>query len=141
MVQKICSTTSTHNLLATDEALQMNIKLSHHVAIMWENCVIVKLPQLNPCEYSWEKNEGEKPLRPIMLPTWIKIAPDEILQTIRCKCVSTKCNKNKCSYVRAGLNCSQFCDCQQSDDQIDMHMDDNEIEDKNNDSESSTEDE
>ena len=29
----------------------------------------------------------------------------------------------------------------QSDDQIDMHIDDNEIEDKNNDSESGTEDE
>ena len=48
---------------------------------------------------------------------------------------------NKCSCVRAGLNCSKFCDCQQCDDQSDMRMDDNEIEDENNDSESSTEDE
>ena len=81
-----------------------------------------------------------KSLRPTMLPTGIKIAPNKILQTTRCKCVSTQCNKNKCSYVRAGFNCSKFCDCQQSDDQIDMHMDDNEIEDKNNDNESGTED-
>ena len=41
---------------------------------------------------------------------------------------------------QAGLNCSNFCDCQQRDYQIDMNMDDNEIEDKNNDSESGTED-
>ena len=102
MVQKICNTTST-------SALQMNIKLSHHVAIMWENCVIGNPPQLNPCEYGWERNEGEKPLRPTMLPAGIKIAPDEILQTTRCKCVSTQCNKNKCSCVTAGLNCSEFC--------------------------------
>ena len=81
-----------------------------------------------------------KSLRPTMLPTGIKIAPNKILQTTRCKCVSTQCNKNKCSCVRAGLNCSELCDCQQSDDQIDMHMDDNEIEDKNNDNESGTED-
>ena len=107
----------------------MNIKLSHHVSIMWENCVIGNPPQLTPCEYGWERNEGEKLLRPTMLPTGIKIAPDEIPQITRCKCVSTQCNKNKCSCARAGFNCSEFCDCQQSDDQIDMHMDDNEIED------------
>ena len=73
-----------------------------------------------------------------MLPTGKNIAPDEILQMARCKFVSTKCNKNKFRCVRAGLNCSEFCDCQRSDYQIDMHMDDNEIEDKNNDRESGT---
>ena len=117
----------------------MNVKLSHHVAIMWENCVIGNPPQLNPCEYGKERNE-KKSLRATMLPTEIKIAPDKILHTTRCKCVSTQCNKNKCRCVRTGLNCSEFCDCQQSDYQIDMHGDDNESEDKNNDSESSTED-
>ena len=96
---------------------------------MWENCVIGNPPQLTPCEYGWERNEGEKLLRPTMLPTGIKIAPDEIPQITRCKCVSIQCNKNKCSCARAGFNCSEFCDCQQNDDQIDMHLDDNEIED------------
>ena len=76
-----------------------------------------------------------------MLPTGMKIARDDILQITRCKCVSTQCNKYKCSCVRAGLSCSEFCDCQQSDDQIDMHVDDNEMEDKNNESESGEEDE
>ena len=76
-----------------------------------------------------------------MLPTGIRIARDEILQTTSYKCVSTQCNKNKCSCVRAGLNCSEFCGCQQSDYQVDMHMDDNETEDRNNGSESDTEDE
>ena len=58
---------------------------------MWENCVIGNPLQLNLCEYGWERNEGEESLRPIMLPTEIKIAPDEILQATRCKCVSTQC--------------------------------------------------
>ena len=121
------------SLLPTNEALQMSIKLLHQVAIMWGNCVIGNPPQLNPCEYGWERNEEQMLLRPTMLPTRIKIAPDEILQTTCCKCVLTQCNKNKCSCVRSGLNCSEFCDCLQSDDQIGMHTDDNEIEDKNND--------
>ena len=51
------------------------------------------------------------------------------------------CQKNKCSSFRAGLNCSEFCDCQQCDDQSRMHMEDNDIEDENNDSETCTEDE
>ena len=118
----------------------MNVKLSQYVAIMWKNCVIGNPPQLNPCEYGWQRNEGEKSLRPTMLPTGIKITPDEILRTTLCKCVLTQCNKNKCRCVRAGLNCSEFCDCQQSDYQIVMDIDDNEIEDKNIDSVSGTED-
>ena len=65
-----------------------------------------------------------------MLATGIKIALDEILQTTRCKYASNQCNKNKCSCVRAELNCSEFCDYQQRDYQIDIHMDDNEIEDR-----------
>ena len=107
---------SVRSLLPTDKAFQMNIKLSQLVAIMWENCVIGNPPQLKPCEYGWEIKEGERSLRPAMLPTGIKIALDKILQTTRCKCVSTQCNKNKCSCVRAGLNCSEFCDRQQRDD-------------------------
>ena len=129
------------SLLPPDKALEMSIKLSYHVAFMWENCVIGNPPQLNPCEYGWERNEGEKSLRPTMLQNGIKIAPDEILQTTYCKCVSTQCNKNKCSCVRAGLNCSEFCDCQQCDYQSIMQMVDNEIEDENNDCESGTGDE
>ena len=79
------------SILPTGKALEMNIQLSFYVAIMWENCVIVSPLQLNPCEYGWERNEGEKPLGPTMLSTGIKIAPDDILQTIRYKCVSTQC--------------------------------------------------
>ena len=42
---------------------------------------------------------------------------------------------------QAVVNCSEFCDYQQRNDQSDMHRDDNEIENENNDSESGTEDE
>ena len=110
---------------------------------MLQSCgktVIGNPPQLNPCEYCWERNKGEKSLRPTLLSTGIKIPPNEIVQTTRCKYVSTQCDKKKCRCVRAGLNCSEFCDCQQTDYQIDMHMDDNQIEDENNDGESGTED-
>ena len=76
-----------------------------------------------------------------MLPTGIKIAPDEILQRTPCKCISTQCNKNKFSCVTTGLNCSEFCDCHHCNYQSRMHMDNNDIEDENNDNESGTGDE
>ena len=138
--KKSATSPALRSILPTDKAFETNVKLSHHVAIMWKNCVIGNPPQLNLCEYRWERNEGEKPLRPTMLPTGIKIAPDEILQTIRSKCVSSRCNKNKCRCVRAGLDCSEFCDGQQNSAMIKltctwmiMKLR------KNNDSESSTE--
>ena len=49
--------------------------------------------------------------------------------------------KNKCRCVTAGLNYSEFCDCQQYDYQSRMHMVDNKIEDEENDRESGAGDE
>ena len=96
MVQKKSAKSPAFRSLPPDEALEMNIKRSHYVAVMWENCVTGNPPQLNPCEYGWARNEGEKPLRPTMLPAGIKIAPDKILQTTCSKYASTQCKANKC---------------------------------------------
>ena len=57
--KKSATPPALRSCLPTDKALQTNIKLSHHVAIMWENCVIGNPSQLNPCEYGWQRNEGE----------------------------------------------------------------------------------
>ena len=75
---------------------------------MWENCVIGNPPQLTPCEYGWEKNKGEKLLRPTMLPTGIKIAPDEIPQITRCKCVSTRATKINAAVSGLDLTVQNF---------------------------------
>ena len=67
--KKIAKPPALRSPLPTDEALEMNSKLSHYVAFMWENCVTGKPPQLNSCEYVWEGNEKEESLRPTMVPT------------------------------------------------------------------------
>ena len=81
------------SLIKADKTLERNIKQSHYVAVMWENCVIGNPSQLNPCGYGWEINEGEKSLRPTLLPTETKMTPDKILQTASCKCISTQYKK------------------------------------------------
>ena len=68
--KKSAKSPALRSLLTTDKALEMNLKLSHHVAFI---CEINNPPQLNSCEYGWERYEGEKSLRPTMLPTGIKI--------------------------------------------------------------------
>ena len=85
------------SLPPTNEALEMNIKQAHNVAIMWKNCVTGNTPELNPCEYDWDRNEGDKSLRLTTLPVTIKVAPAKILQRTHYKWASTQCKTNKCN--------------------------------------------
>ena len=43
------------SLPPTDEALEINIKRAHYVAILWKNCITGTPPELDPLEYGWEK--------------------------------------------------------------------------------------
>lgn len=106
------------SLPPTDEALEMNIKRAHYVAIMWKNCITGTPPELDPCNYGWER-DGES-LRPIMLPDGTDIAPERVLQMTRCKCSTSKCKTQRCSCVKAGTTCSDYCGCQDCDNQRDL---------------------
>ena len=97
------------SLPPTDEALEVNIKRAHYVAIQWKSCISGNLPDLDPCDFGWEK-DGES-LRPIMLPDGIDVAPKKVLEMTRCKC-KTQCKTNRCSCVKAKTSCSEFCGCQ-----------------------------
>ena len=48
-----------------DEALELNIKRAHFVTVMWKSCITGILPELDPCNYGWEKDADS--LRPTML--------------------------------------------------------------------------
>ena len=72
------------SLPPTDEALEINIKRVHYVAIMWKNCITGTPPELNLLEYGWDKDDES--LRPIMLPDGTDVAPEKVLQMTRCKC-------------------------------------------------------
>ena len=134
--KKSAQPSAFRSLLPPDKAPEMKIKLSHYVTFMWENCAIGEFMRI------WL---GEKLRRKVTETyhasnwnencTW-RDSANNMLQT----CFNPV-RENKCRCVRAGLNCSEFCDCQQYDYQSRMHMVDNEIEDENNDRESGTGDE
>ena len=76
-----------------------------------------------------------------MLPDGVKIAPDEVLKMTQCNCVSYKCKTNRCSCLRAVVGFSEFCGCQEFENQKDIHMSEDEIEDDTTDDDESSTDE
>ena len=109
------------SLPPTDEALELNIKRAHFQAIMWKNCVTGILPALDPLDFGWER-DGDS-LRPSMLPVGRDVAPEAVLQMTRCKCPSSQCTTNRCSCVKAGASCTEFCGCQSCANQEDINCD------------------
>ena len=61
------------SLPQTDQSLEENIKRAHYNAALWYNCITGIPPQMNPCDYGWEKNEVGINLSPIMLPEGVPI--------------------------------------------------------------------
>ena len=131
-INKIDGATKTAKPLAlqilppTDEALEINIKRVHWVAVMRKNCVTGTPPELGSLEYEWQK--GGESLIPIMLPDGTDVAPEKVLHMSRCKCSSSQCKTNRCSFVKTGTNCSEFCGCQDCENQKDLEKSESEDE-------------
>ena len=95
----------------TDEALELNIRRAHFVAIMWKNCLSGFPPNLDPCDYGWEKREDGVSLTPTMLPDGVAVTPEEVLKITRCNCASSKCVNKRCPCKKADVDCTEFCGC------------------------------
>ena len=48
---------------------------------------------------------------PIKLPNGVEVAPQEVLEMTRCKCLASGCRTKRCSCQQAGLFCSELCGC------------------------------
>lgn len=105
---------SSPNLAAlppTTEAFLENVKRAHFQAILWRTLVHTP-PELSPEAFGWKKDPCNKALIPISVPENVKVAPDYILQMIRCGCKSkSPCNSKKCSCAVNSVPCTIFCAC------------------------------
>ena len=109
-------------LTPTDEALELNIKRAHFVAIMWKNCISGCPPNLDPCDYGWEKREDGESLTPTMLPDGVDVAPEEVLKITRCNCASSKCENKRCPCKKAGVECTEFCGCNECENHKELEL-------------------
>ena len=124
--KKTAKPPALQSLPPTDEALEINIKRVHWVAVIRKNCITGTPPELDSPEFEWQK--GGESLIPIMLPDGTDVAPEKVLHMTRCKCSSSQCKTNRYSFVKTGTNCPEFCGCQDCENQKDLEKSESEDE-------------
>ena len=95
------------SLPSINKALEMNIRIAHYTAILWNESVSGCMPNMDPCQFGWET--VNKCLMPIKLHNAVEVAPQEVLEMKRCKCITSGCRTKQCSCQQAGLFCSELC--------------------------------
>jgi hypothetical protein len=111
--QKLATAPKLENLPPTDEAFRQNVARAHLQVAHWRQATEQAPPSLDPCEHGWAKDPGSASLVPITVPDGTLLAPEEILQLIRCSCdSSTPCKSRRCSCNAADIACTTFCACQ-----------------------------
>jgi len=96
----------------TKEAFTENVKRAHYQAILWRMLETSHPPALDPEEYGWMRDVKNKSLSPITVPDDVKLAPEYVLEMIRCGCKSeSPCNSRRCGCQVRGLPCTIFCAC------------------------------
>ena len=102
------------SLPPTFEAFMENVKCAHLQACIWKSALHPNHPHVEPTEFSWFKDEGNKVLIPTTVLKCIDAAPASILD-IRCNCGSDKaCSTTRCGCDRTPITCTVFCKCQET---------------------------
>ena len=80
--------TSEYNFMTHENKYLQKIVLLKRLDIFLSLKTSLQRDNILSCffQYGWEKDDETKTLRPIMLPTGIKSAPDEVLKISSCGC-------------------------------------------------------
>ena len=93
------------SLLPTTEAFEQNVRKAH--IQIWKSANEPDLPQLDPTEYGWTRDEVSKSLISIMVFSEVKMAPPEVFKLIRCGCSSSNpYSTARCSCSASKLPCT-----------------------------------
>ena len=63
--------------------------------------------ELDSTEYGWVKDEQNKSIKPVTLPSELELAPEMVLRLIKCGCHST----TPCNSRASTCNSALFCAC------------------------------
>ena len=99
---KLCS------LPPTTEAATENIKRAHYQVANWLTAMSGVPPPLNAMDHGWERDDPL--LKPRTVASGTKLAPDEILEMVRCGCDKSACKGAICKCSLIG--CTVFCACE-----------------------------
>ena len=103
--RKICknitSAPELKSLPPTSEAFRENVNRAHIQAAIWKSCLQQPDPSpFDATQYHWVRDEANKRVIPLTLPSDVQLAPPEILGLLRCGCTSDKpCHTARCGCV------------------------------------------
>lgn len=88
------------------DSLLKHIERANLQAAAWNRCLSPQL-QLPPAPGNgWRLSDGQLEIIWMTRPS----APDSLLEYVQCKC-KTGCKTQRCSCLKAGLRCTDFCGC------------------------------
>ena len=102
----------SENLPPTQSTLKSAILRAHYQTMTWikANNADQNLPPPEQYVYQIEGNIYTAMTTPQ------SPAPSAIIHLIKCGCKSSQCRTNQCKCRRNGLQCTELCDCSESDD-------------------------
>ena len=91
----------------TAGALYEHILHAHLKANIWNQDVIIHPVIPDACQLGWSKEDGR--LRPILSEK--QVAPEAVVELIRCTCSTSGCSRNTYTCKRHNLECTELCNC------------------------------
>ena len=108
----------SETLPPTQEALRQAIKRANYQAFVW-NLVTVPEPQLpSPDTLGWTLEDDKW----VHIMTSLPLAPEAIIQLVKCGYVKSRCSSSRCKCRKAGLKCTDLCRCADYDDLCDNQL-------------------
>ena len=84
--------------------------------MIWKSAADCRPPDVDPTEFGWHRDENQLTLRPATVLPNVAVAPDYVLQMIRCGCAAIdydkKCSTMRCCCANASISCTVSCGCQ-----------------------------
>ena len=100
------------SLPPTSEAFHENVLRAHFTVANWLRALDNGPVDIDPTQYGWVKDEINKVLIPCTVRDGVAMAPDEILQVIKCSCsASPPCKSGRFGYACKGMPCTIFYAC------------------------------
>ncbi len=96
----------TRHFHQTSTAYRSELERVNFQAYIWNQCLSPNLNLPLPENNGWLVSNGQLEI------SWMtkQTAPDTLLEFVQCKC-KTGCETMRCSCLKTGLNCTDFCQC------------------------------
>ena len=113
----LTSSPKLESLPPTKEAFFENVKRGHLQACVWSTADESQPPDMPPEKFGFTKDLQCRTLTPILLPDGVPVAPDFVLNLVKCNCqaLTSACATKRCRCKASGMNCTLFCGCRDKD--------------------------